>query len=339
MSLDEILRRVRDNDPTLRYFNLDYSLNHSYKARYIGCKNELIKKCMSSLPDALKKNVNVKSLTLRSCYVRDEEANDIANTLHENEKLSGELKDLDIAENSICNEGITSILKAFEDNTSLEVLSAESNKIGDVGAKAIANLLYSEKEQLLRMTLDRLIGPEGAIQYSHSLTNKSRLGYLDLSYNPIGDKGLYFIARALETNTSLKSLILSSINVSVGGAKSLANAMVINKTLKVLRLSENKIMDKGAYAFAQAIALNSSLENLFFDGTFLRNEGANAIAAALVRNNTLRQLDLSNNAIGDFGKSSLAVALTKNKSLRELRITNNQSSDHSVKKEFIFRRT
>ena len=59
------------------------------------------------------------------------------------------------------------------------------------------------------------------------------LQVLNISYNPIGDKGIAAIARTLD-KASISKLYVYNCNITVTGAKSLAVALKINHTLKSL---------------------------------------------------------------------------------------------------------
>ena len=81
------------------------------------------------------------------------------------------------------------------------------------------------------------------------------LEYLDISSNPIGDKGITAIAEALN-NPSISELIVYNCNITVVGANKLAERLKYNHTIKILKLEDNDITVNGAIATLEAAVAN-----------------------------------------------------------------------------------
>ena len=133
---------------------------------------------------------------------------------------------------------------------------------------------------------------------SHSKTaistiiQEGALVSLYLSYNDLGESGVYEISKSLQTNLSLKKLFLSGSSIGPGGALSIAVALCHNHTLEILGINDNSILDDGAIA----------------------------IAECLKTNRTLKYLDVSNNNITEIGATELVEVLTCNPILETLNI-------------------
>ena len=82
-----------------------------------------------------------------------------------------------------------------------------------------------------------------------------KLEYLDISSNPIGDKGIAAIAKTLN-NSSVSELIVYNCNISVIGAKKLADSLIDSQTIKVLKLEDNDITINGAIVILEAAVTN-----------------------------------------------------------------------------------
>ena len=133
--------------------------------------------------------------------------------------------------------GVKAVMLVLTGNTSLTKLGLAnfgSNKITDVGAKAIA-LALKENETL-----------------------KS----LDLAHNQITDVGAEAIALALKENKTLTSLDLESNQITDVGAEAIMLALTENKTLASLNLNNNQITYVGAKAIALALEFNDTLTSL-----------------------------------------------------------------------------
>ena len=82
-----------------------------------------------------------------------------------------------------------------------------------------------------------------------------KLEYLDISNNPIGDKGIAAIAENLN-NSSISELIVYNCNITVTGAKKLADSLTYSQTIKVLKLEDNDITINGAIVVLEAAVTN-----------------------------------------------------------------------------------
>ena len=169
------------------------------------------------------------------------------------------------------------------------------NRIGDEGAKALAN---NTSLTSLYLELSR-IGHEGV----KALANNTSLTSLCLSSNNIDHEG----AKALANNTSLTSLDLRGNRIGDEGAKALAN----NTSLTSLILYNNKIGDEGA----KALANNISLTSLGLQANNIGNEGVCAFKEALKegRNQRLLSLELPQRLPDDIQET---LRYNKNQNLR-----------------------
>ena len=81
------------------------------------------------------------------------------------------------------------------------------------------------------------------------------LEYLNISSNPIGDKGITAIAKTLN-NSSISELIVYNCNITVVGANKLAESLKYNHTIKILKLEDNDITVNGAIVTLEAAVAN-----------------------------------------------------------------------------------
>ena len=199
---------------------------------FLSINLKIYQKSFNTIIEGLKQNIIIK-LTIDSCMISDEEANVLAT--------------------------------ALTDNTTLEKLYLHQNNIGDEGAKAIAQVLETNKTLKLKI--------------------------LGLNKNNIGDEGAKAIAQVLETNTIFDSLYLNENNIGDEGAKAIARVLK-TETLITLCLNENIIGDEGAKAIAHELERNTTLRYLQLSKNNIGMEGATALVTALTKKTTLFVLDL-----------------------------------------------
>ena len=119
------------------------------------------------------------------------------------------------------------------------------------------------------------------------LHSNNTLQYLDISENPLGCKGVTYIAKALESNRTLNYLCIAETDCSD------------NKTSRVLEVCNlrlpflpriNKVGKDGAVALAGALRVNNSLKELHLRDNDITDEGFKCLAEALLENTALEEL-------------------------------------------------
>eukprot|EP00812_Abedinium_dasypus_P005306 NODE_1664_length_1089_cov_170.594778.p2 GENE.NODE_1664_length_1089_cov_170.594778~~NODE_1664_length_1089_cov_170.594778.p2 ORF type:complete len:250 (-),score=65.64 NODE_1664_length_1089_cov_170.594778:151-900(-) len=124
-------------------------------------------------------------------------------------------------------KGVKLLLEAVAtDNVPAETLDLSGNRIGTLGARALAT----------------------ALQHNATITT------LILVDSDIGDLGAQALATALQHNAMITELNLSSNNIGDLGAQALAAALQQNETIDVLLLHDNSIGDLGTQALRDAVA-------------------------------------------------------------------------------------
>jgi len=82
--------------------------------------------------------------------------------------------------------------------SSLHTLCLRGNAITSVGATSIATSLWDTASEIKTLRLDRNnIGTDGALSLSKAIHRCRYLSSLSLSFNPVGDVGMFYILRAL----------------------------------------------------------------------------------------------------------------------------------------------
>eukprot|EP01116_Phalansterium_solitarium_P011603 TRINITY_DN27338_c0_g1_i1.p1 TRINITY_DN27338_c0_g1~~TRINITY_DN27338_c0_g1_i1.p1 ORF type:complete len:632 (+),score=262.65 TRINITY_DN27338_c0_g1_i1:103-1998(+) len=251
-----------------------------------------------AVADATRVNVVLKKIALRENGFGADGAAIIAEGMRYNEVLSH----MDLGSNSIGFDGAAILGEALLSSGLLH-LSLSRNKIGDAGAKAIA----------------QFIGSSRTIQS------------IDLSHNKIGPAAGRFLGLAMRDNQSLESINLEKNDLGSIGTKEIAEALRVSPSthLKVLILASNKIDERGAQDLSEMLRLNRVLVKLDLATNFLCDAGATHFGAAIRDNKTLQFLDISTNKIGDSGGRAFVSNLRFNTGLRHLSIKNNSMTEET----------
>ena len=244
------------------------------------------------------------------------------------QNLSSELK---LSRSNIDNKQVSLLFNALINNKSFTILDISYNRIGDVGAQALANL-FEINHSLKELDISKnQVADAGAQALAKALETNYTLNSLNLWNNQVGDVGAQALAKALEVNNSLNLLNLWNNKVSNAGTQALAKALATNYSLNCLDIGFNQVGDIGVQALAKVLETNHSLTTLNLSGNQVSDTGAQALAKALETNHSLNSLDVGGNQINDTGAQALAKALETNHSLNTLYLNDNKVGDAGAK--------
>lgn len=149
----------------------------------------------------------------------------------------------------------------------------------------------------------------GAALLALGLIKNSSLISLDLSFNKIGDLGVWAFSQLLlpDRFSSIRILYLSKNAISNQGAMYLAEMLKTNQTLTELWLSNNEIGNEGVEHLASALAdHNRKLKFLSLSMNRLINDlSLDAIISMLEKNPTLKKLWMKDCHLTNEGKDRL----------------------------------
>ena len=202
------------------------------------------------------------------------------------------LRILDLEGSVIEDQGTTELSPALAHCPTLTALHAPANRIGDVGARALATALVGPPPhpglQVLDLHANR-IGDYGADGLAMLLRLPAAeyvpvpLIELRLHDNRIGGHGTQLLAQSLRDNVHLETLMLSGNPIGDEGASWLAHALVSrkpgrNSVMRKLFLAATNLTDAGAKALQGALEQPHApvLDTLVLDG----NPGLSASARA-----------------------------------------------------------
>lgn len=223
----------------------------------------------------------------------------------------------------------------------LRELDLHGNQLGYVGATVVAQSVC-ECANLVSLKLSRNLigGKDSRALMTHLLGERSRLRFLDLSDNRLGNEGMETLAPLLRVNRSLQELLLCGCAVTEPGVNALMRGIAENGTVSVLDLSRNTLRKSKALtdAVRDALFRNTSLQqvvvpevtsqsSLLDELIFLRNQNAAfrkaelgdaglayfsermwlQIPSSVFRVTTLSKLDVSNNRLAGLPYSIVLI--------------------------------
>jgi len=154
------------------------------------------------------------------------------------------------------SEGARATYEAVKSNASLTSLRVSRHKMGDAGARAVAEAATAVP--LLHVDVsDALISATGAEALAEILNGNANLQSLYISGNLIGDRG----ARALSSavcSSSLHALNVSRNSIGDKGATQLTDAAAAGCALSVLSIEGNKLGDDSIRSMHDALMSSSS---------------------------------------------------------------------------------
>ena len=153
-------------------------------------------------------------------------------------KSSHSLLCLDITQNNLSSESVTSIITGLSHNSSLTYLDISHSHFSMANVDSLASILRDQSKCTLTVLeiRDCHISGQGANELAAALCKNSTLKCLYLNRNPIGVEGASSMSDMLQYNTSLEELHLCDDSVGEEGVHQLINSLKHNKTMKKLWL-------------------------------------------------------------------------------------------------------
>lgn len=118
------------------------------------------------------------------------------------------LVSLNLSKNRVGDFGAKLLAEYLADNSTLRSLNLRCNNIASVGGEALAGLfLRGSPIEELNLDANR-VGSDGGVAFALALRRSITLLSLDLRHNSIDDRGLLALAHAFYDNTTLRQLLV-----------------------------------------------------------------------------------------------------------------------------------
>uniref|UniRef100_A0A8C6TXK1 Uncharacterized protein n=1 Tax=Neogobius melanostomus TaxID=47308 RepID=A0A8C6TXK1_9GOBI len=191
----------------------------------------------------------------------------------------GALKTLRLASCGLTDQCCSSLASVLHSNSALKCLELNENKnLQDSGLELLASGLSSPHCKLESLSLTHCDLTEQSCSSLASALSSSPLTHLDLSYNPIKDRGLTLLSDGLR-RSRVQTLRLCGSLITAEGVRSLAP--VLRETrLEVLDLSLNKLQDVAP--LEAALQGPHSLHTLRLKDCGISKEGCEALRSLAI---------------------------------------------------------
>jgi len=243
------------------------------------------------LTRVLQLNTSLYSLDLAGVRLADDGAMLLAYGLQRNSSL----RVLGLAANELTSRGCQLIVRAVGKSRVVSELDLSDNRVGDVGSRALAELLAAPNSPLRRLSVcGNGLRAGGASALFTALRRNSRLTQLEVSRNgEIGDESSRDLATALIYNRTLRHLAVNDCGLTTATCCMLARPLQTNSVLRVLTMDRNDgISDPGIEAVADSLRYNRSLRHLSFNQCGLTHRALTNLLPALYHNNAVRLIDV-----------------------------------------------
>jgi len=209
----------------------------------------------AALAEGIVGNQTLKSLYIGGCGVGATGACDLSAALARNAGLEA----LYLSHNDIGDDGLSSLAQALQVKRNMKVLELGFNGITPRGAAALVHALwgYPTLEELF-LDNNRL-GDDGAKRLADCVATIG-LRHLEISFNGLGKVGIAAIMHVVVSHPRLQALALSGNVLDAEGARAVAVGVKYSKALKKLYLDHTMISQTGETLIARAALDNPHLQ-------------------------------------------------------------------------------
>ncbi|KAA6399841.1 MAG: putative Protein NLRC3 [Streblomastix strix] len=263
--------------------------------------------------------------------------------------------------NNIGNEGLKAILQAFQNNrrSRIKELDIHNNGIDDDGAIQLAEFL--ERNPVLSNVNIRFnqIGERGGVAIAHTFERNTHLKTIDMARCGIGDLTMLALKEALKKanelmpietrsgqethigqkkHAALRDIFLENNDIGPDGLASLVSGLIASyDTHPIEQISlfncqyvghnnRDPCVD-GIQQIGQLLLITTSLVSLDLGGCLIEDAGVSVLAESLSQASTLKSLNLQRNNLSNISAYNLKDALMKNQTLEELDLRRNKMND------------
>ena len=315
---------IKKNE-TLRYLNLSY---HSLEE-------------VSVIQMATRIRYHeVQNLRVHGCSIEQKPGEVLTQSLI----ASRRLRVLDLGGSKVGPEGAVRFAKYLvRPDVVLESLNLEGNQLGSKGGVAVARMIRHNTSLLevnlsnngLSLDFAREMAKSVRTVYEKGVqVRSSQIKVLNLSFNPLGDKGNRRLVHALRNNDTIEYLNLSGTCLGTQAAKELAS--LLRRSIvrwKVLDVSNNDLGRENTNEILWAVRSNYSLRTLILASNKLGptfgteedevEDNGVAMVEAVATNFSLHVLDLSDNELSPECGLMFVESLMDNPSLTSICLEKN----------------
>ena len=229
---------------------------------------------------------------------------------------------LNIAGNSIRDEGFILLSNGLNENVYLQKLNIANNEIHCRGLKKGLNIIKMSKIFALNIS-NNSIGDEGISCLADALKNFQNLKKLDVSFCNFEAIGFFYLLNILQNVKRIESLNVSGNNVKNGDFDYMRMPF-INFGVKNLNMSKCSLGNKNTLVLGECLKNNETIRVLNISHNGITDQGFKSFQNLFTKNNTIEKLDVSSNFISDVTAREFVKSMKFNRSLKKLNFYDNQ---------------
>lgn len=245
------------------------------------------------------------------------------------------LADLDLAGNSISDDGCVKLVEGIRASRSVVRLNLTSTKVRSHSIKRLLDIIGARGRPNHFEVANTKLSFKTALKIASLLqlgTQQNNLFYLDVHNTNLTKKGAIAIAASLENNKSLETLAIGSNELDKDFMIILARSLKNNNKLKMLSLRGSHLGSDGYEALAQILRFNGCLVEVDVSSNSIQASDCKVIADALTCNKSLSSLNMSSNPkIGPEGAGFILANLSRS-NLSKLILDGCNVGDSGLKK-------
>lgn len=290
-----LLQKIRDNDISLKEFNLDGE---------VLLKDEEVE----IIAEYLKKTSNLTTFSIYGRILSQKGFVTLVNAMKSNSSVS------QIVLGS--HRGFCSI-NGKNTITALAEFIKHNSNVTNISLDLPSNKRFSEITEALKVNSSitkicfhkSYLEDKGAIELADTLKINSSITKVELPFNGIRNEGAKALAETLKVNSNITGIGLSINNIGNDGLKAISDALKVNSSVTNIDLSMNRFGTIGVIALAEALKINSTIQTIDLSYNQVRVEGALALAEAFKINSSIKTVKLTNSHIDKIGLDALKNSL------------------------------
>ena len=270
------------------------SLNNSITKLYLSSNKNIGSEGLTTILGAIIKHPKLKELYYNTNKINRNIAQTWSDWLNENPTLPR----IWLQRNGITTEHFQIMCKGLQNNTHLQWINVDTNKIGDPGVESLCNVLMNGTSNIsvLNLRANMLTELSGKL-LANAVQKNWTLNLLDLSVNvkgKFGDNGVISLCEGLKKNESLRGLRISGNELTGKCCQAVSDLFANHTNLGILEMDHNPGLNDEAFkVLCKGLSKNSRLKLLNFGECNPGKKGAIALQAALKNqiNNTLKLIE------------------------------------------------
>jgi len=302
---------------------IDLNLSSGNKAG--NNRNRVMAKGISYFAPMLAQNVYLQFLNLAGNSIGNEGVKLLLEAITQQEAIT--------YLNIECNEFTTAAapdIKTFLGTTkSCKVLILARNNLGDKGIEILADQLAFKRSIIENIDLSSVeMTRQGFILLMLRIKQNCHLKVLKVDNNQLGSHHPYgAVGQVLQQGGVLEEFSAVNCELTDNFGTVFCDCLRTNKNLRKFNFSRNLLGDQTAVLFAKSMSERiCNLEECNFSYNAIGEEGGIRIGKMLTRNKSLKKIDLQHNDMMDGAGIELKHGITSNKVVNSLKVKNNMIS-------------